>query len=54
MHCCHASPAPRCTFQKTEAQNGAKITRVVCATDCKAVGWLFVLGGYNVRPPVDI
>ena len=35
--------APRCAFQKTEAQNGAKITRVVCATDCKAVGWLLFL-----------
>lgn len=30
-----AERAAMCTFQKTEAQNGAKITRVVCATDCK-------------------
>eukprot|EP00438_Fugacium_kawagutii_P018813 Skav221683 [mRNA] locus=scaffold1494:121204:127671:+ [translate_table: standard] len=30
-----AERAALCTFQKTEAQHGAKITRVVCATDCK-------------------
>ena len=30
-----AERAALCTFQKTEAQHGAKITRVVCATDCQ-------------------